>query len=1096
MSAEALLEIAQRWARTYAPPRALLLDLHAQLKATCPDISALRLLKPQHPDYAVEAATEDARGGDWVTESGNFTLSELNGTSTPQWSSQHHVWYAAISASPDAPLSAVLEAYGLAANPTQADVNALSLTAKVIATALDLREFARLQADILVLDQKSPARDTMNERLRFTVNQIGSARDLGQMAAIIARQMLASDSDVLAINELSHAVNGAVSGWKPIPDNSGTVNPRRSRVLNMPWMDLSAELRARLARGEPVAFESLDAEVKAALGARVFEQMVEWGVSSTAFFPVSLNDRSIAVMIVMRGNGAALSQDAFAAFTSLATHVGSFIASMRRNRDSASVQSRIHQMDQLSTRLGMAENFDDVTLAIVDLLPTTTQRVVLVLFNEPAPKDLLPAYVSTVSVVSGAGSEHGYGDNHNIVQNAKASQLFNRLHISPVTTLEKMTSQAAQHLFGATWERLGTAATSAALIPLRIEDKYILGVIIVAGSNIDHLRSISHQLRDIADRATPAIEQLVRQRNETFNQPEQLASISESLTQANGRIEEMRLVRDLLPFHVIKVAWVALELDPEAGSLKKYAIESVIERDNRQQLLDIGLLEIMDASYRRKLLKQAERDHEPVRIWADDLPYDEDVVLNELIDFDNQHPQNVVSGAIVLGLAANRRLIGHLYILSSDPLRDRPDIRVLCRQIGTILSLKECVRMAKPKDFNQGSPGSLLAELNNLSVLLNKTRDEQALLQQLTQLLVERFEIQHAAVLLPNPDSSATFRAEYPASGLKDHRLAANHALLPDIKSNASHTIVDTSANPAIDAGFKRMLDKARIGRTIWIPMLDSGDKWMGAVAINLQSADQEFSIQAMSSAKPLIFQVATLLESLRQVEESRRQISQLKAMTQLSQQIVSASTQSDVYFTVVSGIRSVLPAEHATVFQADSRTGLMHLKALLSDGKAELVDTATAFNTDKTPAGAAATTGQLHNLPDLAQWQNGARAAMSDAMTSSLAAPIRVLGDIIGALEVDARQAHAFDEGDLNIFEQLVLQIEAGLTRSAMISGGERAATTASSITAVDQALSTETATSGTIQRAANETRRILKAEQVRIRLDSPSHLNPDSGQ
>jgi GAF domain-containing protein len=184
-------------------------------------------------------------------------------------------------------------------------------------------------------------------------------------------------------------------------------------------------------------------------------------------------------------------------------------------------------------------------------------------------------------------------------------------------------------------------------------------------------------------------------------------------------------------------------------------------------------------------------------------------------------------------------------------------------------------------------------------------------------------------------------------------------------------------------------------------------------------------------------------LESLRTEQQSRieRQLVQLNLAAQVARQAASIHDLADLLDETARLISDQFGYYHVGVFLVDPEGQFAVLKAANSEGGQRMLARGHQLEVGKTGiVGAVTSSGEARIAFDV-----GEDAAYFDnpdlpETRSEMALPLKARGQVIGALDVQSRQANAFDDEDVRILQILADQIALAIDNANLLAESNQA--------------------------------------------------------
>lgn len=1103
MGAEDLLTIVDQWSRSLSPPRTLLVRLLSLAHDADNNISDLRLLQHANDILTPIAAAVSSETTPLRLEALPALAQAINETRVVYLPPDHYVFPVVVDLNRTPAYLLEVSSRGA----LSVDIRThLQHMARMVAQALELRDLRAMSgfsSAMTVMGEK--AQEIVSTRLHSTLASLMAARDISQMAGIVARDLL-SNREILTLNELRYDEGDNLVGWRAVSDNSGVANPRRELKLDMPWARAGERLRNALVNGEPFVVDVLGPEEKSLLGPALFEWMQFNGIASAAFYPISHPTRTTAVMGVFSTVQRTVSEAAVQSFVKLCERIALLTVHTQHSSEVTVREYWASQMLRTSQNLLDAQDASDITRAAIDALPPNVRLTALALFDVALKPGRWPDWLRVEALSSRAESRTlPVSADRPDQQDAVAQQMITTL-IEGKAVLERLENgrlrRFAENLALGLMER---GCTAVAYIGL-VADDALYGMLLVGASTPEALTSLARVLRDMSGPISVSVQRLMTQKRQTkTGDLSALIKFSETVMKSNSREELMVAVRRCLgePFAI--VAWVNVRVNDIIQRVDETRIalvlrgERVETRHNYPVEMDSDDLDWFRRTWLTKNQYGQIVHHDSESAMA------HDPVLLKILE-----EQDQVYSVIALPIVTEGQLTALVYVAFQSVAHETTDeFLQLCRLIRDQLSLKE-MSMRNSNDNNNKSDqnAALLQVINDLALRLLTVRDERMLLTEGARSFATALAIDHTGVTLIQEDGSAEVMAEYPDEGLVGLRIPPDNPYLTEtVRDRIPVAVENVRTDTKLTAENRAGLAAAGIHKMLFLPMLDQDQNCFGAIGLDVKTEDYEFDMNMVEIARTLTNQLAMLYLSLLQFRTARRQAEQLNSLSGLSSVLVLAQREDEIYHTLANRVHEILPADDLWILidsawlqmrgtdwplvenapAQDDVQVVMRLENGLPSKPAEPI----TLRLDDTPAGKARS-GESVLINDLQAHPELKPLIASRAPRAVLAAPIYIDDRIVGVLEINSRTPGAYTGEDAAVFNQLMSQVSSSLARARSLQASNRTNRTQEVAAAFANRVQSAGSHRNTMVEAAKSYQGLLEANQVNIQLGRPPE-NPE---
>lgn len=269
---------------------------------------------------------------------------------------------------------------------------------------------------------------------------------------------------------------------------------------------------------------------------------------------------------------------------------------------------------------------------------------------------------------------------------------------------------------------------------------------------------------------------------------------------------------------------------------------------------------------------------------------------------------------------------------------------------------------------------------------------------------------------------------------------AASHVLHP-----YNPTLIhDVATDPRLDDRLRTLYLQRLAAKSVLFAPLVAGGQWIGYIS-GAFDRPVELSETAERRLMSLVGQAALVIQSARQLEETQRRAQREQILRELTAAINASADLAASLPSIQRQLRRLAPVDVvslATYTPGDAEVTLLTIHSHTA-GAEQLVQTfkgGTRLPLDASGPGWVITHDQPRLDADFRQSQEFAQqfkegaALQAAGMASRLLLPLRIGGQPIGTLNLVSRQAEAFSDEHIALFQPVADQIALALDRSRLL--------------------------------------------------------------
>ncbi|MBZ0285693.1 MAG: GAF domain-containing protein [Anaerolineae bacterium] len=522
------------------------------------------------------------------------------------------------------------------------EVNAFTNVAGQIGTLIQART---------LLEDAEQAREVANN-LVLASRMISSAKDYQDMAQAII-YTVARNTTAVAITLFDRVMDAQTQAESRLMVAIGTAEgpSELDRAMHFDPMPDAAQMES-LWRGLPIIIADLGgSHVPFSSGTQ--DLLTAHGIGWCASFGLRAGDQLLGTLDLLNTENYPFTTEEKDAFTTLADQIGAAIRSRQLLDESRTTQALATQLVQTNRRISLAENYDEVAMAVIQVMPDVVQVLAIALFDQPVQINEKPGTLETQVIASRAGvTQLSVVDQ--VLDGSSMAEALRRLHDGELVPI------------------LGGGVQSAMLPPISLSllqaqgVAHIAGIGLRAGTRLLGLMAMGSELplttsrmqqdnfRAIADQVAITIEnrRLLTQTAETLNFVQTQFEATSTVYSAEYPLEILRAIYDF------------------AGGQYNHAHLGLVEMDSQTAMLKV----VAEINYNQTTVN-------PRTVAMTTYPAAETLVALETLyipDVNQDHfltdeervrlQRQDIAGMLIVPMVAAERLIGLIVFMSPTPV--------------------------------------------------------------------------------------------------------------------------------------------------------------------------------------------------------------------------------------------------------------------------------------------------------------------------------------------------------------------------------------------------------------------------------------------
>jgi GAF domain-containing protein len=382
-------------------------------------------------------------------------------------------------------------------------------------------------------------------------------------------------------------------------------------------------------------------------------------------------------------------------------------------------------------------------------------------------------------------------------------------------------------------------------------------------------------------------------------------------------------------------------------------------------------------------------------------------------------------------------------------------------------------------------PSSPLQQLNQLQLEMMSLRNEAELLKAGVRGLVGLLGIDHATVLLNEPEGVyGRVVSEFPEHGVVGQRIElASNPLIAQIMQSPEHIghITDAQNDPRLPQPFREILATLGTQAMLVLPLMVNGEL-IGTVGLDIYRKDQAFTDEMIVLAQAIITQMSVSVQNIRLLQQSEERVGQLQNVAALAQALHASLQLDAILNAMLTETPKLFPVDHMIIALYDpvveqlKAVGQYEVKRITID-----LTHAPFVPIDTTLIGDVWRDGTPLRIDNTAQ--AGVRLRLQDARVRSvMVAPISLRDRLVGVTYIASLRSHAYTPADAALLEQVNGQLASAIENSEALAESQRAARSQAIVNTITAHLQQSSDLEEMITAAAQELGRALGARRARV--------------
>lgn len=253
----------------------------------------------------------------------------------------------------------------------------------------------------MLLEDAQNAREVANN-LVLASRMISSAQDYQDMAQAII-YTVARDVSAVAITLFDRVMDNMTQADSRLMVAIGTAEgpSELDKAMHFDPMPNPA-LVEQLRRGVPIIISDVGA-ANNLYSPGTQNLLTAHGIRWCASFALRAGDQLLGTLDLLNNDIYSFSVEEKDAFTTLADQVGAAIRSRQLLDESRNTQALAAQLVQTNRRISLADRYEDVAMAVIQVMPEVVQVLAVALFDQPVQIGEIPNNLETQVIASRAG---------------------------------------------------------------------------------------------------------------------------------------------------------------------------------------------------------------------------------------------------------------------------------------------------------------------------------------------------------------------------------------------------------------------------------------------------------------------------------------------------------------------------------------------------------------------------------------------------------------------------------------------------------------------------------------------------------------------
>lgn len=240
----------------------------------------------------------------------------------------------------------------------------------------------------------------ISERQKAAFNEMVAGLDYPEMASIIARNMLPQKGRYLGINEIVYDKRGNAVKWTIRASANREKTYRWDDDFPIKWEDISEEFRQHIFHNQPFPLENVLEVSEGEYGPTFHKWNRDTGARALLAIPIFMNNRALAVLVVVVNEPTHFTREEINAFSTLARQMGALIQVRQLLEQARTARNIVDNLALANRLVTAATDYPNMAQAIMFTVARQMTAAAITLFDQPLHDSEAPQYRRFVGMSS------------------------------------------------------------------------------------------------------------------------------------------------------------------------------------------------------------------------------------------------------------------------------------------------------------------------------------------------------------------------------------------------------------------------------------------------------------------------------------------------------------------------------------------------------------------------------------------------------------------------------------------------------------------------------------------------------------------------
>lgn len=907
----------------------------------------------------------------------------------------------------------------------------------------------------------------ISERLAQTFIELNASQDYDELATTIARHMLADTNRFIILSQLNYNDADQISDWTMLASTNQEPSDRHLSP-NLRWQDLPLSARQQIQDGKWHLITAAD------------RNNPDWTPEARAHFndiaamlniPIAIEGRISIVLRVVSRQTTTFTREEINAFTNLGKQL------------SALIQTRLGEklalnVIQANRRIALANTYGEIAQSALETAPDYLDYVGIALFDQPISPDETPR-----QLILAASARRNHLEEPNLfdtIDETTAIQTFIAPFFNNQQPLTANLADAFARVAPAISRHIHANDVDALFFTGLSVANRLQGLLIFGSTRQSLLSGMTeHNLRLVADQLTVTIENrnLLKRTEAIVEELGILQDINQELLEAGDIQGMLEVIKAYVGHDANNLYYLEMTYD-EDDALSDIHIRYQFDASGRLESTNISLRPLSDLS---GLTTYWERISSGLEIIEDFDDLRQKAPIVALLQ-----SQNIKSMVTIPIFDMGQRTEQISIVWNKQRRFDDLDLR-LFRAIQTQFTIlrqnQKLLRSAQISAARLGIQVRLLRTLNSYTSDINNLGDEKRILDLTAQVFCDALGADHVGIAIIEPSGElATVVAEYPGQAAIGLKVEANRGAMLLLKRSSQAILVRDIANDErLEPQSRAALQSLGVRSVLFLPLLDREKRLFGSIGLDILREGYQFDSDAIEMAQTLATQAGIAVQKARLQQQTERRNTQLQAVADFSRAVQSARETLVVLQNASRTARRILPTDLMSIILKDHDDQFRY-QWLYQHGADTPRAQLPALSLGHSLYEAVLQKSETLYIYDLSLHQ--IQHPLDSSLRSSVLVPLMMRGTIVGAIEIGAKEAYAYNETDVSVLQQFASLIIAAIENARSYEQALRLAEYKAQSNEIAARLQQQMDMESLLHITAGELGKALGARRARIRL------------